>query len=90
MDNFNKAEREKLLALNPTKLGEIINSEGQLVEFFEDPIYGGDGFVLGKIGNVLFSTGFYDLGDFFAGSDYLPVLLNTGAVICEFEKSEIF
>ncbi len=31
---------KKLMALNPTKLGEMTNSQGQLIEFYEHPTRG--------------------------------------------------
>lgn len=78
---------KELMSHNPTKLrcSGIINSHGQTVDFYEDPLIGEDGSVIGVINEVAFKTGFFDTGDLFEKSDYLPVLISGSSVICEFE-----
>lgn len=70
---------QKLMNLNPTKYGEIINKENQLIEFYEHPIYGGDAEVIAVCHalQVAASTDFYELDDMTAThEDYRPSFID--------------
>lgn len=81
-----KLNYTKLMANNPTKLGEVVNQIGQLVEFYEHPIQGDESPVIAVVNaeNSAAITDFYDLSDFYDGSDYNPVCIN-GKIYCTFE-----
>lgn len=68
---------------NPTKLKELKNAQGQLCEFFEHPTKGDEAAVYVLIEGYLANTGFYDLGDFYEGSEYFPEL-RWGKIDCRF------
>ena len=76
---FSKMNYQKLMDLNPTKYGEIINKQNQLIEFFEHPYYGQDRPVIAvcralKLAN---ETDFYELDDMTAThEDYRPAFIN--------------
>jgi hypothetical protein len=76
---------EKFIKRNPTKLGSGLNDRGQWIQFYEHPTQGDTSTVIGMINGTTFYTGFFDLGDFQPGSDYLPVLLPSGKVINQWE-----
>jgi len=70
---------QKLMDLNPTKYGEIINDKKQLIEFFEHPYYGEDYPVIAvcKDLKIASSTDFYELDDMIAeDGEYTPVFID--------------
>jgi hypothetical protein len=70
---------------NPTQLGYIFNQLGQLILFFEHPTLGDDYPVLCLMPDAnIYATEFFDMGDFYEGSDYLPVL-HQGAAMYHYE-----
>lgn len=76
---------EKLMALNPTEYDRVTNQLGQEVVFYEHPIVGDDLPVIAVFHEqkVAAITGFYDTGDFYEGSEYLPVCMH-GEVDCAY------
>jgi hypothetical protein len=70
---------QKLMNLNPTKYGEIINKKNQLIEFYEHPIYGGDSEVVAVCHalQIAANTDFYELDDMTAPhEDYRPFFID--------------
>jgi len=55
----------RFMALQPTKYGEMVNSVGQLIEFYEHPIHGDTAPVVAvcKFHELAASTDFYELDD---------------------------
>jgi len=72
---MNVISYEKLMNNKPTKIDELTNQKGQLVEFYEDPIEGDNGVVIGVIDKVSFYTHFFDTEDFYQDSDYNPIMM---------------
>jgi len=85
MSAFKQINYGKLMAKKPVFFGQIINQALQTVKFYEDPIYGDEASVIGVINQTAFRTGFYDTDDFKRDSDYNPILLADGTVVCAFE-----
>lgn len=58
----------KLISCNPTKLGEMTNSIGQLIEFYEHPIQGDEHPIIAACKEVeqAANTNFFDLADMLA------------------------
>ena len=72
----------KLMNLNPTKYGEIMNNKGQLIEFYENPIYGQDEPVIAVCHalQVASRTDFFELDDMIAThGEYTPLFID-GAI----------
>lgn len=83
-----KLSYDKLMAHNPTQLDTMVNQRGQTVTFYEHPTAGDEWTVLGVIDKTAFDTDFWDTGDFFEDSDYNPILLDSGDVVCQFEAEK--
>lgn len=68
---------------DPTKVGSVINQVGQLIEFYEHPIFGDTHTLIGvcKAEQIAFHTDFFDIDDFGIGSDYNPIVLTTYKVV---------
>lgn len=69
----------KLMNANPTKYGEIINNQGQLIEFYEHPQYGQDAPVIAVCHalEIASSTNFYELDDMTSiYEDYRPMFID--------------
>lgn len=81
----------ELMAQNPTQLnGELlINSRGQSIDFYEHPIDGDESPVIAVCHDeeLAYDTDFYDLEDFYEGSDYNPVLTDL-EILCEYEFND--
>ena len=75
------------MSKKPTHLRSMQNDVGQDVHFYECPDYGDEASILAVIDEVAFDTEFYDLGDFKAGSDYTPVLVE-GVPMCFYEMEK--
>ena len=77
----------KFMSLNPTKLMTLTNQRGQRVNIYEDPTGGDSRPVLAAFPEhgVVRRTGFFDTEDFYADSDYNPVITDEGDVVCAFE-----
>lgn len=72
----------KLMNANPTKYGEIINNQGQLIEFYENPQYGQDAPVIAVCHalQVACKTDFFELDDMIAEhGEYTPIFID-GAI----------
>lgn len=70
---------EKLMNLEPTKYGEVKNNIGQLIEFYEHPIYGQDEPVVAVCHELklAFYTDFYELDDMIAEhGEYTPIFID--------------
>lgn len=80
-----KLNYSRLMNENPTKYGEIINQVGQLIEFYEHPTEGDRYPVIAvyHAEKLAIVTDFFDLGDFYEGSDYNPVYLH-GVMECAY------
>lgn len=76
----------KFMAHNPTVLDTKLSSHKQVCTFYEHPTRGDEAPVYVMIGEVLADTEFFDLDDFYTGSDYEPVLID-GQIICNFEAN---
>lgn len=64
-ESYTRINYEKLMALNPTQYGEMVNSIGQTITFYEHPIHGDESPVIAachELG-VAGVTGFYELDD---------------------------
>ena len=69
----------KLMNANPTKYGEIINNQGQLIEFYEHPQYGQDAPVIAVCHalKIASNTDFYELDDMTSiYEDYRPMFID--------------
>lgn len=77
----------KLMAKNPTELMSATNDLGQRITFVEHPTRGEEYPVIAvfKDQGKAFATEFFDCGDFYAGSDYMPVLTAEGRASYMFE-----
>jgi hypothetical protein len=67
----------KLMSLDPTKYGQMTNSKGQLIEFFEHPLRGDEYpvIVVCKELQLAFASDFYDLDDMTAEhKEYEPII----------------
>ena len=67
------------MSLNPSKLGEITNNKGQLIEFYENPIYGDCEPVIAVCHSlqVASATDFFELDDMIAPhEDYRPIFID--------------
>lgn len=69
---------------DPTVLATMHNMVDQTLTFLEHPRLGDLTTIYVMIDGVLADTGFFDLGDFYPGSDYMPILVN-GEINCAFE-----
>jgi hypothetical protein len=70
---------EKLMNLQPFKYGEIINNQKQLIEFYENPIYGQDAPVIAVCHELKLAeaTDFYELDDMVAShGEYTPIFID--------------
>jgi len=76
--------KTKFFAHHPSKLGGMVNTKLQHVEFYEHPEYGDEVPVFGVIDGVLFNTEFFDLDDMAQGLEYEPVLVGND-IKCRFE-----
>ena len=80
------ANSKKFLDLDPTELDSFTNLVGQKVRFLEHPTRGDEAPVYGEINGVVFDTEFYDTEDMsYNDSDYSPLMLADGSVVCSFE-----
>ena len=59
---------------NPTKLGEVTNQLGQIVQFYQHPDYEVNE-VVGVIDSEVFLTGFEDTYSFNIDSEFNPIKL---------------
>lgn len=87
METLTLQQSERFLSGKPTELLERKNTSGQTCVYFEHPTKGEDAPIYVAIGNKIANTGFYDLGDFYIGSDYEPTLYK-GEIHCRFELPE--
>ena len=75
-----KLDYNKLMNHRPYKLGHMVNREGQLVTFYENPIHGEESpvIVVWHDGQQAFETDAYDLDDMTNEdfSDYQPIFAN--------------
>lgn len=83
LKRINPLRARVLMDQNPTELHRVKNKYDQEVVFYEHPEGGEESPILGMINGTLFNTGFYDCGDFYEGSDYLPVLYHN-LINCDF------
>jgi hypothetical protein len=83
---MNALNYTRLMALNPTKYGDVVNQLGQTVEFYEHPTRGDEHPVIAVIHelSVAYVTDFYDTEDFYEGSEYNPVYAH-GEMLCAWE-----
>jgi len=58
-----------------TSLGKMKNQKGQDLEFYEHPTKGDSSDILVRFENWIAHTGFFDMGDFFPDSDYMPIFI---------------
>ncbi len=80
------ANSKKFLDLNPTELDSFKNLVGQRVRFLEHPTRGDEAPVYGEINGVVFDTEFFDTEDMsYNDSDYSPLMLADGSVVCSYE-----
>lgn len=70
--------RCRLIITGATRLKQVQNSLGQMVEFFEHPVKGDRGSVIAQINGRRAFTDFFDADDFYTGSEYLPELRPDG------------
>jgi hypothetical protein len=69
----------KLMATEPTKLGEITNNLNQLIEFYEHPLRGDESPVIAVCHDMKLAelTDFYELDDMTATEeDYRPMFVD--------------
>jgi hypothetical protein len=77
---------QKFLDLNPMELDSFKNLVGQRVRFLEHPTRGDGAPVYGEINGVVFDTEFFDTEDMsYNDSDYSPLMLADGSVVCSYE-----
>ena len=88
-----KLNYEKLMAHNPEKFTDcdIVNQLGQTVGFYEHPTMGDEYPVIAIFEGlgVAVLTDFYECDDFYTDSDYNPILLPNGDVVCAFEFEDL-
>jgi len=85
-----KLNYDKLMAHKPTKIHEGYNQRKQAITYYEHPI-GGDMDCIIAVFNkqrVAVLTDFFDTEDFYTDSDYNPILLDDGSVVCAFETED--
>lgn len=58
-----KLNYQKLMSLNPVKIGAMVNGLQQKIEFFENPIHGQDAPVIAVYASYAYETDFFDLDD---------------------------
>lgn len=58
-----KLNYNKLMSLNPVKIGAMVNGYQQKIEFFENPIHGQDAPVIAVWASYAYETDFFDLDD---------------------------
>jgi hypothetical protein len=78
----------KLMALNPTKYGEMTNSQGQLIEFYEHPLKGDEFPVIAvsHVHQLAANTEFFDLEDMTAlHGEYEPIVIGGQFYIGDFQ-----
>ena len=78
------AYKTKFFAHHPSKIGGMINTKLQHVEFFEHPTQGDEAPVFGVIDGTLFNTGFFDLDDMAQGLEFEPIRIGND-IKCRFE-----
>ena len=78
---------DKLMKLKPTVLDTITNSEGQEIDYIEDPSNPESVIIaVYRKEKVACFTGFFDTEDFYKGSDYEYIYLHSyGTLECAFE-----
>ncbi len=78
------------MAHRPTKIGEGYNQRKQAVTYYEHPINGDMDFIIAVFNKekVAVLTDFFDTEDFYPDSDYNPILLEDGSVVCAFETGD--
>jgi hypothetical protein len=77
----------ELMEANADSYGEVVkNSKGQFIKFYEHPVGGDCSPVIAVCheSKQAADTNFFDTGDMYEGSDYLPVFVD-GELKCEFE-----
>lgn len=81
-----KLNYKKLIDNNPTLYDSITNQLGQKIDFYEHPFKGDEYPVIAVYHEkeMAVCTDFYDVGDFFEGSDYNPIYKD-GEIKCAFE-----
>lgn len=80
---------QKLMALNPTSLGRMINDKSQTIEFFENPIYGDEAEVIVVCHKLQLAnhSSFMETNDMTAShGEYQPKFINGKLFIGEFEQ----
>ena len=82
MQNYNE---DLILKANPFRIMSILNRADQYIEFYRHPSGSDSDPIVGMIEGVGFITDFYEIGNFYTDSDYLPVLLVNGTVISQYE-----
>ena len=84
---MNKLNYTKLMDANPMEYSEIVNQANQTISFMEHP-YKGDEYPVIAVCHereVAYCTDFWDIEDFFEGSDYLPIVREDGTMVNFFE-----
>lgn len=80
---------EQLMKRKPTKLGSMVNSLGQEIDFYECPIYGDENSVIAACESLQLAdyTGFYELDDMTAEHrEYEPNFRNGVFYIGDFAR----
>jgi hypothetical protein len=78
---------QKIMELNATSYGStVINSKGQIIEFYEHPLKGDISPVIAVCHDLKLAsdTDFFETSDFYTDSEYNPVFVD-GKLVCEFE-----
>jgi hypothetical protein len=78
------------MSLNPTKLGEMLNSGNQIIEFYEHPIHGDEHPIIAvsHLHQLAANTDFYELDDMLADhKEYEPSFIDNKFYIGEFETN---
>lgn len=86
----NKLNYTRLMALSPTKYTEMINSDGQLIEFYEHPIHGDSAEVICVCHDLQLASysGFFDCDDMInLDKEYEPLFID-GQLYIGMNKSE--
>lgn len=78
MEALKKLSYEKLMANDPTEYDRTTNQLGQTVVFVEHPFKGDEYPVIAVFPEekIAVATDFYDTGDFYEGSEYMPVVVD--------------